>query len=556
MKKINFFLIFVLIFLFFFESANSNQELFQKQPKIFSNNDNYISEIGIDKYENFIWQNIFFDKSFEDIKSFVSNLPTKSSNAVVQDLVFSFLTSKKTLSKNLISKEQDDEIFQTLVDQLFKTGRLNEIELFYSESVSLSDNDFILKKMIEGNLLRNRHSEACKILENKVRDKPVFFGKIMIICDILNAKYEEAKLGLSLLKEQNNPGDIFFIDLAYSLMSEKNISESDHLKKNLDEIKELNPIIMASLQFADISPNFEQIANLSTSGLLFILSNPSVDTDLKIYCSEILAKQSRVSIEMLSEAYQLSRFENKDVENAFNLYKTLSPVKARPLLYQSILRDENPSSKYEKIIALLKISINDGLLSAISNLVVDLISFEKYVKTDADALLISKMYQSKKKFYEAKQILNGRQQTVEIRFREIALDLSQFLNKQDIDYFSLEKKLFDVSNEEKINVEDFNKIMMVLIVNLDLNQGISNIIKRSEILNIDKTNESNLKNLFLAEKYSRNKDFFNSMNVFFSILGNQDFTDLSLIENYSALLILKNLGFEKELTQLSESILL
>lgn len=546
----------MLIFLFFFESANSNQELFQKQPKIFSNNDNYISEIGIDKYENFIWQNIFFDKSFEDIKSFVSNLPTKSSNAVVQDLVFSFLTSKKTLSKNLISKEQDDEIFQTLVDQLFKTGRLNEIELFYSESVSLNDNDFILKKMIEGNLLRNRHSEACKILENKVRDKPVFFGKIMIICDILNAKYEEAKLGLSLLKEQNNPGDIFFIDLAYSLMSEKNISESDHLKKNLDEIKELNPIIMASLQFADISPNFEQIANLSTSGLLFILSNPSVDTDLKIYCSEILAKQRRVSIEMLSEAYQLSRFENKDVENAFNLYKTLSPVKARPLLYQSILRDENPSSKYEKIIALLKISINDGLLSAISNLVVDLISFEKYVKTEADALLISKMYQSKKKFYEAKQILNGRQQTVEIRFREIALDLSQFLNKQDIDYFSLEKKLFDVSNEEKINVEDFNKIMMVLIVNLDLNQGISNIIKRSEILNIDKKNESNLKNLFLAEKYSRNKDFFNSMNVFFSILGNQDFTDLSLIENYSALLILKNLGFEKELTQLSESILL
>ena len=93
-------------------------------------------------------------------------------------------------------------------------------------------------------------------------------------------------------------------------------------------------------------------------------------------------------------------------------------------------------------------------------------------------------------------------------------------------------------------------------MNLDLNQGISNIIKRSEILNIDKTNESNLKNLFLAEKYSRNKDFFNSMNVFFSILGNQDFTDLSLIENYSALLILKNLGFEKELTQLSESILL
>jgi hypothetical protein len=339
-------------------------------------------------------------------------------------------------------------------------------------------------------------------------------------------------------------------------MSEQNISESDHLKKNLDQIKELNPIIMASLQFADISPNFEQIANLNTSGLLFILSNPSVDTDLKIYCSEILVKQGRISVEMLSEAYQLSRFENKDIENAFNLYKTLSPVKARPLLYQSILRDENPSSRYEKILALLRISVNDGLLPSISNLVLDLISFEKYVKTEADALLVSKMYQSKKKFYEAQEILNDRKKTVEIRFREISLDLSQHLNKQDIDFFSLKNKLFDVSNEEKINMEDFNKIMLVLIVNLDLNQDIINIIKKLEILNIDKTNGRNLKSLFLAEKFSRNKDFFNAMTIFFSILGNKDFSDLSLIENYAALLILKNLGFEKELIELSESILL
>ena len=90
---------------------------------------------------------------------------------------------------------------------------------------------------------------------------------------------------MSLLKEQNKPGDIFFIDLAYSLMSEENISESDNLK-NLEQIKTLNPIIMSSLQFADISPSYEQIENLNTSGLLFILSNPSVDTDLKVFCSK------------------------------------------------------------------------------------------------------------------------------------------------------------------------------------------------------------------------------------------------------------------------------
>ena len=133
----------------------------------------------------------------------------------------------------------------------------------------------------------------------------------MIICNIINNKFDQAKLGLQLLKEQNQPGDIFFIDLAFSLMSDKDISESSDLKKNLDQVKELNPIIMSSLQFADISPNFEQIEKLSTSGLLFVLSNPSVDTELKIFCSEMLVKQGRISADMLSEAYQLSSFDER-----------------------------------------------------------------------------------------------------------------------------------------------------------------------------------------------------------------------------------------------------
>ena len=84
----------------------------------------------------------------------------------------------------------------------------------------------------------------------------------MIMCNIINSKFDEAKLGLQLLKEQNNPGDLFFIELAFSLMSEENKLDSKGLKKTLDNLKELNPIIISSLQFADISPNFEQIKNL------------------------------------------------------------------------------------------------------------------------------------------------------------------------------------------------------------------------------------------------------------------------------------------------------
>ena len=59
----------------------------------------------------------------------------------------------------------------------------------------------------------------------------------MIICNIINGRYDQAKLGLQLLKEQNQP-EIFFIDLAFSLMSDKDITQSEDLK-NLDQIKNL-----------------------------------------------------------------------------------------------------------------------------------------------------------------------------------------------------------------------------------------------------------------------------------------------------------------------------
>ena len=548
----------VILIILFFTSLKSNQIIFEKKQLPTNQFSNYLSEFGNEGEDLKVWNEIFFDKSLEDIKIFMNYLPSKSSSSVIQDIVFKFLSSKKKLSRNVVDLDDDQEIFELYIKKLFETGRINEIELFYSQSPDLKDNEFILKKMIEGNLLRNRHKEACKILRNKTNYTPDVFGKVIIICDILNSKFDEAKLGLSLLKEQNKPGDIFFIDLAYSLMSEENISESDSLKKNLEEIKTLNPIIMSSLQFADISPSYEQIENLDTSGLLFILSNPSVDTDLKIFCSEILVKQGRIGIDMLSEAYQLSRFKNRDIENALKLYKTLSPAKARPLLYQSILREKDNENKSKKIIALLKISENDNLLKAVSKLVSDLLpkNFENFKKDDA--LITSKMYQSIQNFFMAESVLDVVEELendTEILFQSISISVCKFINGESINMRELENKLEKIKEKGKIDFEKFNKIIMVMILNFDFSQKIKNILSGSEFLIAEK-NPANLQSLFLANSFSTQNDLFNSLIIFFKITSENDFEDLNLIENYQVLMILKNLGFKKELKELSESILL
>ena len=217
LKKISL-ILFILIF--YTGPLESNQifrekNVLNKKPQT----SGFLSEIG-DVYKDSIWKTIFLGKTFGDIESFVKNIPTKSPNPFVQNMILDFLTTKKTLENKNISDEEDIKILELLINQLFETGRINEIEYYYTQSSNLKMNQFILIKMIEGNLLRNRQEEACKILEDNVNVSPAIFGKVIIICDIIANKYDQAKLGLLLLKEQNKPGDSFFIDLAYSLMSE------------------------------------------------------------------------------------------------------------------------------------------------------------------------------------------------------------------------------------------------------------------------------------------------------------------------------------------------
>jgi hypothetical protein len=556
LKLIGINLLFSLLLLFS-SSIFANQIIFDKSELNNDfNNKKYISEIGDEKNLNFL--NLFNKKKSKDIENLLSIIPTKNSNPVVQDLIFEILTSKKKIDKSLVSSEEDNQIFELYISKLFDTGRINEIELYYSQYPDLKKNEFILKKMIEGNLLRNRHNEACKILDNKSDKMPEVFGKILIICDIINNRFEEAKLGLLLLKELNEPGNVFFIDLAYSLMSEKKINDSESLKKQLTEIKSLNPIIMSSLQFADISPNYEQIASLSISGLLSILSNPTVDTDLKIYCSEILVKQKRIEVDMLSQAYQLSRFKNSDIENSLKIYKTLSPAKARPLLFQSILKEKNSEQKLRKIIALLRSSQIDNLFGPISDLVFELVPAEKGMISNEDKLLLSRMFQSKNKIFEANNILNdfdGKDFSFDVYERKISLLVKQILNGNYLDEDKLREYLTSLGKKEKITSEKLKKILMVLTLNAELPQDIINLISNFNFTESDKSTKGNLQNIFLVEKFSQNKDLFNSLEIFFRILSNRDFEELSLLESYQILKILKNFSFDDYYKRLIENIL-
>ena len=552
--KIKFFLFLIITFTAF--NIRAQQIEFIEEYSAKTNKVSFFNLSLYDKDTESLWKNLFIDKDYDQISLFLDNLPVNSKNEVLQEIIFQILTSNKVFTKNRISDEQFSLIFNKVIDKLFITGRFNEIEFFYSKYPKLSNTSFVLQKMIEGNLLRNRHTEACKILEKNFDENLLNLGKIMIMCNIINSKFDEAKLGLQLLKEQNNPGDLFFIELAFSLMSEENELDSKGLKKTLDNLKELNPIIISSLQFADISPNFEQIQKFSISGLLSILSNPSVERELKIYCSEILVKIGRIDAETLSDAYQLSRFKPSEVERAEKIYKTLAPNRARPLLYQAILRDKKPETRFDKIISLIKVSQSDNLIKEISKLVDITEDLKVYVKSNEEAVILSKIFQSRGLYSDARDVLTKNYKKPESDYRKMAIELSEALQKSDTNFYRIENDLDSVKSIENQGSVFLKKIIMIISLYLDLNQEEIEKLQEISISKELKLSGDDFKNLLLAQQLSINKDFFNSISLMFKIIDEDDFENLNIIKIYTLLTILKNLGLENEFKSLSERILL
>ena len=204
-------------------------------------------------------------------------------------------------------------------------------------------------KRIEGFFLRNEYRNACQLLNNDDFNKSSTFGKFEIICSIFNQDFEKARFNLSLLKENNEPGDNLFIELCYNIMGDINLSKSKLVSEKLENISSLNPILLSSLQIAEISPNFEHIRNAPISFLTFILSSPSSSIDIKLYTAEILVRQNRIQNSMLAEIYQLITFNSEEIKDALRLYKSLSPVRARSLLYQALISEQNQEVKYQII---------------------------------------------------------------------------------------------------------------------------------------------------------------------------------------------------------------
>ena len=140
--------------------------------------------------------------------------------------------------------------------------------------------------------------------------------------------------------------------------------------------------------------------------------------------------------------------------------------------------------------------------------------------SNEDKLLLSRMFQSKNKIFEANNILNdfdGKDLSSDVYERKISLLVKQILNGNYLDEDKLREYLTSLSKKEKITSEKLKKILMVLTLNAELPQDIINLISNFNFTESDKSTKGNLQNIFLVEKFSQNKDLFNSLEIFLEL---------------------------------------
>jgi hypothetical protein len=215
--------------------------------------------------------------------------------------------------------------------------------------------------------------------------------------------------------------------------------------------------------------------------------------------------------------------------------------------------EKNNEVKFQKIIALLKVSIIDNLFSQISNLVLNFVDTEYITESKEQILLISRMYQSQKDYIQANMTLNKieSEDDIDLIFRELSIEISKHLDGIPVNDFIVEERIKNLSKIKDLNSQKYQKIITNLILNYQLNQNMYNSISKFNFFSNEKLNNNSLNNLFLAESFSKKNDLFNSMKIFFKTIGNKSLENLSLIDTYKILVILKNLGFNDELKEIA-----
>mgnify|MGYP005669191415 FL=1 len=334
-------------------------------------NSKEIKIIGLYDPEDFgltidMWSN----SNGDQLKYLFSNLAKINLSRDASELMNIVLLTNAYYPKKNISEK---DFLKIKSDWLMKHNNLELIEEYLIKNDILNFHPKLSKYLIDMYLSESKLDKACKIfLNNSEPIKDNYLSKFNIYCLINNGKKDEAQLIFDLKKELGFNDQYFENKLNYlfgytneidKTISEKSILDFHLAHKTNPEFsfepkENTNPLIWKYL---------------AASNLLYQTNEIDLDELEKIELIEFATHNKNYLEDDLFQIYKRFQFTIDQFLNVETVFKSLTNIESRALLYQTVLLESDINKKIELMKLLKEVFIKDKIGKAFEEKLKDLL---------------------------------------------------------------------------------------------------------------------------------------------------------------------------------------
>ena len=334
------------------DSITLDQKLVSKEIKIAGLYDPEDYGLSIDMWSNS--NGSVLKKIFENINNY--DLSSDASEI----LNISMLTNAYHPSKNI----SEQEFLEFKSSWLIKNSNFELIEEYLIKNQIINLHPELMRHLVDRYLSQSDLKKSCEIFsKNKEPIDDKYLSKFNLYCLINNGQSEEAQLIFDLKKELGFEDNYFEnkINFLFGYIEEvdKEISETSILDFHLAHRTN------SEFQFEPTKKTPKLIWKyLSASNLLYNIQDIEITDIDKISTIEKATHDKNYSEEELFEFYKRFQFSINQLLNTNEVYKILSPIEGRALIYQRLLLTREPKLKLELIETLKNIFEKEGISNA------------------------------------------------------------------------------------------------------------------------------------------------------------------------------------------------
>ena len=291
----------------------------------------------------------------EEIKKVLMSIDKLKLSELSENLLFQILFTNSYSPKNNLDTV---EFLKIKIDWLISKKRIEDLEVLLKNNPLAGENSKAVKFLIDEYLASANINSACekiKFIDQKIKND--YLNKFTIYCLIYSNKQNEAQLIFDLLLESGFE-DKFFEDKINFLL---NISDQTTNKVLDDNLLNFYLSYITSEKF-DYKPNDKTdryIWKYISAINLIKINDLQDETEIQAY--EEAATQNSFDKDEIFKIYLKMNFDFNQLSNAEKIYKDLPNYKARALIYQSMMLNDNIDKKINLAFLLKDLFIKDKL---------------------------------------------------------------------------------------------------------------------------------------------------------------------------------------------------